>query len=258
MHTHIIYYATHNNKIIYIGSGLPSRFRHVTSGTSHVYGLNRLHFLEPDSVKVEILKGLTSAEEALKEEQELVLRFKPEFNNQWLIGDLRLALETKEIEIYKEDFIPVESEACIRKSKDLYQTIDSGMEPSVINAMTYYKNPKTDNEKLFKAFPLFKEWLDEGITLSDMNTLGRKRAAIDELLESNIKLKTLKSDLIADLKFKVGAVYSKSDLKLMFQDYYDRKGIKKTGKATLIKNYFKVKDASNSQGDNCFKIIKKL
>ena len=36
MHTHIIYYVTHNDTIIYIGSGLPNRYKHTESGVSHV------------------------------------------------------------------------------------------------------------------------------------------------------------------------------------------------------------------------------
>lgn len=46
IHTHIVYYTTHKDKIIYLGSGLPNRYKHTTSGTSHVYDLNRLHFSE--------------------------------------------------------------------------------------------------------------------------------------------------------------------------------------------------------------------
>ena len=72
MHTHIIYYAVYKNIIVYIGSGAPNRKNHVTSGTSHVYELNRLHFLEPNSVSVHTLKGFSSQEEALKEEKELI------------------------------------------------------------------------------------------------------------------------------------------------------------------------------------------
>lgn len=145
-----------------------------------------------------------------------------------------------------------------------------GRRPSVVKLMSEFEdlleNIRTERtEESHDAYnkflidnPDFTEWLESGVTLSNMNTLGRKRSDIDSLSDSNRRLSTLKSDLLSDLKLKIGGVYPKADIKIMFQGYYDKKGIKKTAKATSIKEYFKVSPTTNSSGDNCFKIIKKL
>lgn len=254
MHTHIIYYAVYKDIIVYIGSGTPNRRYHVVSGTSHVYELNKLHFLEPNAVTVHTLKGFFSAEEALTEEKKLIVKFKPKYNSQYLEGySGRLECNVKEIEVFKGVF--TESENNVAKTP--YGKILSGQVPSVQNAINYYLDPETDNEVLFNAFPKFKEWLDAGVTISEMNTVGRKREAIDQLSDSNRRLFNSKEDMLKALNLKIGGIYLKSDLKVKLQEYYDKRNIKLKAKASSISEYFEVKTTTNSKG-NCFKIIKKL
>lgn len=90
-----------------------------------------------------------------------------------------------------------------------------------------------------------------------MNTVGRKREAIDQLSDSNRRLFNSKEDMLKALNLKIGGIYLKSDLKVKLQEYYDKRNIKLKAKASSISEYFEVKTTTNSKG-NCFKIIKKL
>jgi len=78
----VVYVVSLEGKILYIGSGVPTRHHHVTSGCSHVYELNRLHF-EGKVVDVEIVKQTTSKQEALDIEKRLIVLNKPTFNTMY-------------------------------------------------------------------------------------------------------------------------------------------------------------------------------
>lgn len=145
-----------------------------------------------------------------------------------------------------------------------------GRKPSVVKLMTEFEdlaydirqNPSEESKDNYNKFlidnPDFTEWLESGVTLSNMNSLGRKRSNIDKLSDSNRRLNTLKNDLLKSLNLKINKVYSKVELKDKFQEYYDTRNIQLKAKATTIKDYFEVKETKNTKGDNCFKIIKKL
>lgn len=241
MHTHIIYYAVYKNIIVYIGSGAPNRKNHVTSGTSHVYELNRLHFLEPNSVSVHTLKGFSSQEEALKEEKELILKFKPKYNSQHLEGYTeRFQCDAQEIEKYKGNFI--ESGNCLAKTP--YEKILNGQVPSVQNAINYYLDPETNNQVLFNVFPQFKEWLDVGITPQNMATCGMVKNAINELAESYRTLNSIKEELNNFLT--IGTEYTSEQLKTIVAPYLEKSGIKVTSQAInkFIKEFYEVEDKS--------------
>ena len=53
--------------------------------------------------------------------------------------------------------------------------------------------------------------------------------------------------------FKIGSIHTKAFIK----NYLVKVGLEKA-KATTIQEYFEVKDTKNSNGENCFKIIRKL
>ncbi len=76
---HYVYAASYNDEIVYIGKGYEARYKHCTSGTSHVYELNELHF-NGDTVEVEIIKDDMLAHEAFEYERELILEKMPKFN----------------------------------------------------------------------------------------------------------------------------------------------------------------------------------
>lgn len=74
-----VYIAKRGEDIVYIGSGVHGRWEHVTSGVSHSYELNRLHF---SGIKLEVsvvLSGL-SKKQSLAEEKLLILLHKPPIN----------------------------------------------------------------------------------------------------------------------------------------------------------------------------------
>jgi hypothetical protein len=68
-----------NGEIIYIGAGNTSRPLHCTSGVSHSYELNKLHFAGK-SPNVEVIKRFKTREEALLHEKELIKLYAPRLN----------------------------------------------------------------------------------------------------------------------------------------------------------------------------------
>lgn len=72
-----------NGTILYIGSGVSGRHKHCISGTSHVYGLNKMHF-ENRELSVKVLSLHESKEDALEREKDLILQYRPIFNIQYL------------------------------------------------------------------------------------------------------------------------------------------------------------------------------
>lgn len=76
---HIVYVATYGSSVMYVGEGQPNRFKHLTSGTSHVYMANKHHF-EGKTLKVEVVfQGLTK-KESLVEEKKLIEELSPKWN----------------------------------------------------------------------------------------------------------------------------------------------------------------------------------
>lgn len=65
-----VYICTLDKDVLYIGSGRINRHKHCNSGTSHVYGLNKLHF-EGNIFDVN-LKFFLTKEESLEEEKRLI------------------------------------------------------------------------------------------------------------------------------------------------------------------------------------------
>lgn len=82
-YNYTVYVVKLEDEIVYIGSGLKDRYHHCTSGTSHVYDLNRLHF-EGKVVDVQVIKTHITKQESLVIEKELILRHRPTFNKVYL------------------------------------------------------------------------------------------------------------------------------------------------------------------------------
>ena len=62
----VVYQAVHNGNVVYIGQWSDGRQHHVVSGTSHVYELNKLHFLDKVSVYVEVLHRFATKVDTVK------------------------------------------------------------------------------------------------------------------------------------------------------------------------------------------------
>jgi hypothetical protein len=67
------------SECLYIGSGLKDRYKHVVSGCSHVYELNRLHF-EGVHVDVKVLVEFDNKQDSLDYEKQLIMSESPKFN----------------------------------------------------------------------------------------------------------------------------------------------------------------------------------
>lgn len=77
-----------NEMIIYIGSGQHNRHKHCTSGCSHVYELNKMHFNnEPFHTK--LLHVNLTKEKSLEIEKKLIDTHQPRFNQQFMKNDNR-------------------------------------------------------------------------------------------------------------------------------------------------------------------------
>ena len=79
---YVVYTAYIGRTIYYIGQGTLGREKHVNSGCSHVYDLNRMHF-EGKVFAIKIEKYQTKAE-AAKREEELIREKRPKFNKVFL------------------------------------------------------------------------------------------------------------------------------------------------------------------------------
>lgn len=77
-----VYLAMIKKEIVYIGSGRAGiRHKHITSGISHNYMLNKIHFTKPDSIKVMILHSNLTQDRSLELELELIKEYQPVFNS---------------------------------------------------------------------------------------------------------------------------------------------------------------------------------
>ena len=74
-----VYICKKDGHIIYIGEGLAGRHKHCNSGTSHVYGLNKLHF-EGHDLEVDVVKVFSSKKEAEQCEKALIEEYQPMYN----------------------------------------------------------------------------------------------------------------------------------------------------------------------------------
>ena len=74
-----VYVCKKNEVIIYVGEGRFGRHKHCTSGTSHVYALNKLHF-EGVELDVEVVKVFKTKREAQEYEQHLIDKYLPVHN----------------------------------------------------------------------------------------------------------------------------------------------------------------------------------
>lgn len=77
-----VYVCKHEGVVVYVGQGYYNRHKHCNSGTSHVYELNQLHF---QGVVFDIdVELLPNKEVAVKKERELIKRYLPKFNKNFM------------------------------------------------------------------------------------------------------------------------------------------------------------------------------
>lgn len=76
---HYVYVAKNGDEICYVGSGLFGRWDHVNSGTSHNYGLNKLHF-EGVELEVKVVSEHSCVKDARSAEMLLIKQLLPAHN----------------------------------------------------------------------------------------------------------------------------------------------------------------------------------
>lgn len=77
---HIVYAAFDSKgNCLYVGEGKPDRYKHITSGVSHVYEANKWHF-KKKFIRVDILYSGLTKEEAVTLEKEMIRKLHPAWN----------------------------------------------------------------------------------------------------------------------------------------------------------------------------------
>lgn len=87
-----VYVCKLKQTIVYIGSGRQGRHKHATSGISHVYALNKLHFKHDGLVTVHVIHNNLTQERSLELELEMIKHYRPcynkkdneRFNSKWI------------------------------------------------------------------------------------------------------------------------------------------------------------------------------
>ena len=128
-----------------------------------------------------------------------------------------------------------------------------GRNPSVIKLMKEYQDLLTvrresnfseEAKEAVEAFLIdnseFASWLDAGVTLSEMNSCGRTRDKIEELVSNKTRLAKACITLAQFSGYKEGSFVLKKELKEMIQKYYDHLGLKFKAKATDIEEYAEI------------------
>lgn len=131
-----VYIARLNKNVVYIGSGLNGRHKHVNSGTSHVYELNKLHF-QGVIFDIEFLGTNYSKEESLTIEKGLIEKYQPIYNR-----------------VYKDKT----RSFCANKQKDFYKKL-SDYYQSLYLELSLTSRQKTQYKKyLTQLLALIKEF----------------------------------------------------------------------------------------------------
>ena len=94
--------------------------------------------------------------------------------------------------------------------------------------------------------------------IKDLSEHSYRADKINKRLNDHKLLAELPQILKREMSLKLNSIHTKKDLKDKLQEIYDNNGISSKATAAKIKILYLVKDAKNSDGENCFKIIKKL
>lgn len=117
--TYIVYVAYDvSGTCLYVGEGKPDRWRHIISGTSHVYEANRWHFKNKNPVVKVLHEGLTK-EDSRRIEYELIQELKPLWNKAHGNGAMLSQFTTFAVEKFRE---------FMKKSGKRRQNIDDSLQ----------------------------------------------------------------------------------------------------------------------------------
>lgn len=77
--SYYVYFVRHDGVLYYIGSGVLNRWRHVNSGTSHSYTLNKMHFAGV-VFDIEVDPKVYTKQESMREESRMIAFHSPLLN----------------------------------------------------------------------------------------------------------------------------------------------------------------------------------
>lgn len=210
-----VYICKKDGHIIYIGEGLAGRHEHCTSGVSHVYELNRLHFIG-DVVDVSVVLSGLDKETALQKESSLIKELRPTLNKVGYNFNL-LASRYYEITCLLR---------CYPNSEELMSEIQ-------------------DILKVEPELKLFVETIGiEAIKATHFHKAKSRvkyQKHVGEHEETKKALEALKT-----VKLKHNTFYSFKELKDLVNCAYDKLSVKCTAKATDVQSVYSVKSTSRN------------
>jgi hypothetical protein len=175
---HIVYAAFDvDGNCLYVGEGKPDRYKHITSGTSHVYEANRWHFSNK-KVRVDILHEGLSKAEAVSLEKAEIERLKPVWNKSDCNAAFRLEMYnfvTKEIKEFcksskrywnrRDHWITIARDICRMMSSQGYTTITKGQKwCSVDKPVGMMSHLADDSGKYYHVLKaVFDVWVEGNI-----------------------------------------------------------------------------------------------
>ena len=99
-----MYVCKQDGVVIYVGEGRFGRHKHCTSGTSHVYALNKLHF-DGVEIDVEVVKVFKTKREAQEYEQQLIDKYLPAYNIKGTAWFKKQQCDTMTVKHTKDSYI---------------------------------------------------------------------------------------------------------------------------------------------------------
>lgn len=113
---YIVYQSSQNGEVLYIGSGVEGREKHINSGKSHSVLLNK-HFFTIGRMDVKILHKNLSQEQSIQKELFLIKKLMPAYNKMHTNGNQIASLIRSFSEIATKPFLMKMCLNLIRQSK---------------------------------------------------------------------------------------------------------------------------------------------
>lgn len=217
-------------------------------GVSHCFILNEAFFLDRENLQVHLLKGFESEEEAIKEEKELILKFKPKGNQEYLEKVERLEIHEDHIQSYKEEIIKIDISNLSGKAKamvgripnfrDLCSDYIKDIEDGI--STEFYEHHNEIFLKLKTLYPNVNSRID-----IIRSACGQHKNLVN-LLDTAYIFSKSEDALKTFLNLKEGQFYPTSTIKERVTKFYNDNNIRKTPKATIIESLYSVKKSTKN------------
>lgn len=167
---HIVYAAFDvSGNCLYVGEGKPDRYKHITSGCSHVYEANKWHFTNK-KIRVDILaEGLTK-DESIKLEKEKIEELLPAWNKaehntitllsmcNFVTKQIKKFVKRTRYENSADKYIQIAKDLCKLMNNNGYTTITKGQSWCSVKLPAGFMSHLASSEE--KYYPTLKAVLD--------------------------------------------------------------------------------------------------